>query len=69
MNTQTEALGPIVVKVPKACEMLSASKTRLYELLAAGEIASIRDGKMRKILVASIHAYVDRQTIVGRSAK
>jgi hypothetical protein len=41
--------------------MLGCSITRLYELLNAREILSYRDGKSRKILVASIRSYIDRQ--------
>jgi hypothetical protein len=41
--------------------MLGCSITRLYELLNAREVVSYRDGKSRKILVASIRSYIDRQ--------
>jgi hypothetical protein len=52
----------ILVVSPKgACRMLGCSITRLYELLNAREIVSYRDGKSRKILVASIRSYIDRQ--------
>jgi hypothetical protein len=41
--------------------MLSCGRTRLYELLAAKELDTFLDGGARKITVASIHAYIERQ--------
>jgi excisionase family DNA binding protein len=61
MDPIAEGFGPLVVKVPRACEMLSSSKTHLYELLAAGELESILDGKLRKITVSSVRAYIKRR--------
>lgn len=67
MNGSTE-VGPLVVKVPKACAMLSVGKTRLYALLNNGELDSIVDGKLRKVTVASIHAYVQRRVDAEKGA-
>ena len=52
---------PLSVAPKKACIVIDCSMTRLYELLNAGEIKSYRDGKARKIVVASLQAYVERQ--------
>jgi excisionase family DNA binding protein len=52
---------PIVVKPKVACVMLGCGITRLYELLAAGELDSFRDGRNRKITVESIRRYVTRR--------
>jgi hypothetical protein len=35
--------------------------TRIYELINAGQIASYRDGKSRKLIVASLKAYIARR--------
>jgi excisionase family DNA binding protein len=64
-NTESEAL---VVAPKAACRMLACSTTRLYELLNAKEIESYRDGKSRRILVASVRAYVARQ-VAAESTK
>jgi hypothetical protein len=37
-------LGPLVVRPRAACRMLDCGITRLYELLAAGELESFADG-------------------------
>ena len=42
--------------------MLSCSNTRGYELLNSGELVSFKDGKSRKITVASIKDYITRRT-------
>jgi hypothetical protein len=51
-------MGPLVVKPKIAWQMLSCSNTRGYELLAAGELDSFRDGRSRKVTVESIRRYI-----------
>jgi hypothetical protein len=51
----------LVVKPARACEMLSCGRTRLYQLLAAKELDSFLDGGARKVVVASIYAYIARR--------
>jgi hypothetical protein len=41
--------------------MLSCGNMKGYELLAAGELDSFRDGRSRKITVESIHRYIQRR--------
>jgi hypothetical protein len=52
---------PLVVPPWQACAMPSIGLTRYYELLSEGELESFKDGKSRKITVASIKAYIDRR--------
>jgi excisionase family DNA binding protein len=68
-NTIVEAL---VVSPHQTGVMLSCGRTRVYELLEAGELDSFRDGRARKITVASIHRYIERRLaaekdVLGRS--
>lgn len=51
----------IVVKPRVAAVMLGCGITRLYELIAAREIESFKDGRSRKISVSSIREYVARR--------
>ena len=44
-----------------ACFLLGIGLTRCYELMNSGELQSFKDGKSRKITVASIRAYVERK--------
>ena len=57
-NTILEAL---VVSPHQTGVLLNCGRTRVYELLAAGELDSFRDGRARKITVASIHRYIERR--------
>lgn len=54
-------ISPLAVKPSRACIMLDIGVTRLYELLNAGQLESYKDGRSRKITVASINAYVARR--------
>lgn len=50
----------LFVSVKTAARMLSLGRTRLYELLDAGEIESVRFGGRRLISRASISAFAER---------
>jgi excisionase family DNA binding protein len=64
MSTHSKGLsdgeGTLLVKPKTAWRMLGCSNTHGYALLAAGELDSFRDGRARKITVASIHRYIAR---------
>jgi excisionase family DNA binding protein len=64
-NTIVEAL---VVGPHQTGVMLNCGRTRVYELLAAGELDSFRDGRARKITVASIHRYIERRLAAEKEA-
>jgi excisionase family DNA binding protein len=65
MSTQSTGLsdweGALLVKPKAAWRMLGCSNTHGYELLAAGELDSFRDGRSRKITVESIRRYIARR--------
>jgi excisionase family DNA binding protein len=50
-----------VVGPDAAATLLSTSKATVYQLLAAGELQSYKDGKLRKIVVKSIEDYIERK--------
>jgi hypothetical protein len=62
---EANALEPLVVRPKVAWKMLACGNTRGYELLAAGELESYKDGRSRKITVASIKALVARRLAGG----
>jgi hypothetical protein len=64
-RNEVSDLDPLVVKPKVAWKMLACSNTRGYELLAAGELQSYKDGRSRKITVASIKALVARRLAGG----
>lgn len=51
---------PIAVSPGEAARMLGLGKTKLYELLAANEITSIKIGTRRLIRVSAIEEFLDR---------
>jgi excisionase family DNA binding protein len=51
----------LVTNVDDACAMLDCSKDTLYGLLSSGKIESYLDGRSRKIIIASIEAYIARR--------
>ena len=57
--------APLIVKPKEARRMLACGHTRLYQLIAAGELDSFLDGRARKITVDSIRRYIARQLDVG----
>ena len=52
---------PICVKVKDAARMIGVGRTKLYELIASGEIEAIKLGKSTRILTVSLHELVLRQ--------
>jgi len=54
-------VAPRWVTVAEAAAMLRVSRTRLYELLAQGQLRSVREGRRRLVLVDSIVEYQDRK--------
>lgn len=51
----------ILVKPTEAAEMLAIGRTRIYEMLAAGEVPSIRIGRSIRIPVAALNKWVEEQ--------
>jgi hypothetical protein len=69
MNIQSTGLGDdeaLVVSPRRARRMLDCGNTRLYELIAARELETFKDGKSRKITVASIKQYIARRIEASR---
>jgi len=56
MNTALNAR--ITVSVDEAMSALGIGKTLIYELLSNGSLRSIKVGKKRLVVVASIHEWI-----------
>ncbi len=64
MSIQSTGLGDderLVVSPRRTAVLLDCGVTRVYELINRGELESYKDGAARKIVVASIRGYVERQ--------
>jgi excisionase family DNA binding protein len=64
-----DVVAPLAVKPRAVCRMLDCGLTRVYELITAGELESFKDGRSRKISVASIEAYIARRLAEDGNAK
>jgi len=56
---------PICVRVNDAARMIGVGRTKLYELIAAGEVETVKLGKSTRITTASLHDLVRRQREAG----
>ena len=52
---------PICVRVNDAARMIGVGRTKLYELIAAGEVETVKLGKATRITTDSLRDLVRRQ--------
>ena len=50
----------LLLTVPEAAEALAISRSKLYELLTSGVVASIRIDRSRRIPLAALDEYISR---------
>jgi excisionase family DNA binding protein len=55
------SFDPICVRVNDAARMIGIGRTKLYELIAAGEVEAVKLGKSTRITTASLHDLIRRQ--------
>lgn len=65
MTAPRSSLDPICVRVNDAARMIGVGRTKLYELIAAGEIETVKLGKATRITTASLHDLIRRQREAG----
>ncbi|SFG51600.1 DNA binding domain-containing protein, excisionase family [Novosphingobium sp. CF614] len=52
---------PICVRVNEAARMIGVGRTKLYELIAAGEVKTVKLGKATRVTTASLRDLVRRR--------
>jgi excisionase family DNA binding protein len=52
---------PICVRVNDAARMIGVGRTKLYKLIAAGEVETVKLGKATRITTASLQNLIRRQ--------
>lgn len=57
------AIEPISVRIPTAIAMTGLSRSRIYELIASGEIQIAKDRRSTLIIVASLREVVRRRVV------
>jgi excisionase family DNA binding protein len=50
----------LLLRPEEAAEVLGIGRSKLYELLAVGEVESVRIGKCRRVPLAALDDYVRR---------
>ena len=58
--TAPHQIEPICVKVNDAARMIGVGRTKLYELIAAGEVDVVKLGKSTRVTTASLKSLVER---------
>ncbi|MEK7455129.1 MAG: helix-turn-helix domain-containing protein [Pseudomonadota bacterium] len=61
----TPSPDPICVRVNDAARMIGVGRTKLYELIAAGEVETVKLGKSTRITTSSLHDLIRRQRGAG----
>lgn len=51
----------LAVTVEAAARALQVGRSAIYALIASGELASFRVGRSRRVPVAALESYIDRQ--------
>lgn len=71
----TTTLHPLAPVVPSACfnieeaaQQLRIGRTKVYDLIKEGQLASIKIGRRRVVPAAAIHALVEQLYGAGRIA-
>lgn len=57
-SVQGSGMTRLLLTVPEAAEALAISRSKLYELLATGVVASIRIDGSRRIPLAALETYI-----------
>lgn len=58
-GAEVGALEPISVRIPDACRLTGIGRSKLYELIAAGEVETIKVGVITLIPVAGLHRFIE----------
>jgi excisionase family DNA binding protein len=56
-------IEPLLVRVEEAARILSLSRSTIYEMMDSGELPSVRWGAARRIPMAALRAWVERQVV------
>ena len=55
-----QPVEPICVRINDAARMIGVGRTKLYELIATGELETVKIGKAMRVTTASLHELVRR---------
>ena len=58
-----QPIEPICVRINDAARMIGIGRTKLYELIATGELETVKIGNATRVTTASLHGLIDRQRV------
>lgn len=61
MNEQRHTSDTICVRINDAAHLIGVGRTKLYELIAAGEVETVKFGKSTRVVTASLHDLIRRR--------
>ena len=67
MRVQDHAPVKMLVTIDEAAQAMSVGRTLLYDLMMRKEIASIKVGRVRRVPLAAIDDYINRQLMNTRA--
>jgi excisionase family DNA binding protein len=56
--TSTTAMHKALYRIPEAMELLSMSRSVIYEQIRAGRLRTVREGRARRVPASAIAEYV-----------
>ncbi|WP_328769868.1 helix-turn-helix domain-containing protein [Streptomyces sp. NBC_00286] len=59
MSTATQAIEPLLYTPEEAAEALRYGRSTVYELMAAGVLKYVKEGRSRRIRRSDLEAYVN----------
>ena len=54
--------SPLTVRIREACRLTGIGRSKLYELIAAGEIEIVKVGTISLVPMASLTSFFERRT-------
>jgi len=59
--SERQSVEPICVRINDAARMIGVGRTKLYELIATGEVETVKIGTATRVTTASLRALVRRR--------
>ncbi len=57
-HEQAPPVAKLLLRVEEVAQLLGIGRTRIYHLIASGELASVKIGGSRRVPTAAVHRYV-----------
>jgi excisionase family DNA binding protein len=69
MNERRRLMQKALLKIEEAADLLSLGRSKVYELVAAGELPAIKVGRATRLPTESLRRWVDKQTAAVERAR